>query len=131
LGEHLIKRRAELRLLQREVAERIGTDLFSLIHWEKGQHEPAIRFWPRIISFLGYDPSPVPISLGDHIRAERRRRGFSLALLARECGFDQGTLALIEADAYPHIDPRVRASHAALQRRYGVANGSLDQAVER
>jgi len=111
----------ELRLLQREAANRIGVDVFSLLNWEKGKTEPVIRFWPGIIAFLGHDPSPLPVTLGDHVRAERRRRGCSLALLARECSFDQGTLALIEADAYPRIDPRVRASHEALQRRYGVA----------
>jgi len=114
----------ELRLLLREAAERIGADVFSLINWEKGKTEPAIRFWPGIIAFLGCDPSPLPVTLGEHIRAERRRRGCSLALLARECGFDPGTLALIEADNYQRIDLRVRASHEAIQRRYGLTGPS-------
>lgn len=120
LSEHLVKRRKELGLLLREAAERIGIDVFSLINWEKGRTEPAIRFWPAIIAFLGYDPHPEPSTLGEHVRAERRRRGCSLALLARECTFDPATLALIEADAYLRIDPRVRSSYAAVQRRYGL-----------
>jgi hypothetical protein len=122
LGEHLIKRRMEFRLLLREAAEHIGADVFSLINWEKGKIEPANRFWPGIIAFLGYDPSPLPVTLGDHIRAERRRRGCSLALLARECGFTPGTLALIQADNYPRIDPRVLASYEGLQGRYGLTS---------
>jgi DNA-binding XRE family transcriptional regulator len=110
----------ELRLLLREAAERIGADVFSLINWEKGKTEPAIRSWPGIIAFLGYDPSPEPVTLGDHIRAERRRRGCGLAALAKDLGFDPGTLKLIEADAYTRIDGRVRASYAALRERYGL-----------
>jgi DNA-binding XRE family transcriptional regulator len=114
----------ELRLSLREAAEQIGADVFSLMNWEKGKTEPAIRFWPGIIAFLGYDPSSLPVTLGDHIRSERRRRGCSLALLARECGLDQATLALIETDAYSRIDPRVRASHTALQMRYASATNA-------
>jgi len=105
-----------------EAAEQIGADVFSLINWERGKTEPAIRFWPSIISFLGYDPSPLPVTLGEHIQAERRRRGCGLALLAREYGFDPGTLALIEADTYTRIDGRVRISYAALQERYGIGS---------
>ena len=121
LGEHLIKRRAEFKLLQREAAERIGADVFSLINWEQGHHEPAIRFWPGIIAFLGYDPSPEPVTMGEHIKAERRRRGCGIAALAREFGFDQETLVGIETDTYPRIDPRVRVAYAALLDRYGLA----------
>ena len=119
LADHLIKRRMELRLLLREAAEEIDADVFSLINWEKGKTEPAIRLWPGIIAFLGCDPHPLPVTLGEHIRAERRRRGCSLAALAGEFGFDPGTLKLIEADAYSRIDGRVRASYAALLGRYG------------
>jgi hypothetical protein len=103
-------------------AQRIGADVFSLINWEKGETEPAIRFWPAIIAYLGYDPSPLPVTLGDHIRAERRRRGCNLALLARERGVDPGTLALIEADTYPRIDSRVRASYKARLGRHDRRN---------
>ena len=110
----------ELRLLLREAGERMGTDEFTVINWEKGKTEPAIRFWPGIIAYLGYDPHPDPLTLGEHVRAERRRRGCSLAALAGELGFDPGTLRLIEADAYTRIDGRVRASYAALQERYGL-----------
>lgn len=109
----------------REAAKLMGVDVFTLIHWEKGKTEPAIRLWPAIISFLGYDPSPCPATLGDHVRAERRRRGCSLAALAREVGFDEATLSLIEADKYPRIDVRVRQAHTALQQRFGLADLSV------
>lgn len=116
-----MKRRKELGLLLREAAEQIGVDVFSLINWEKGKTEPAIRFWPAIIAFLGGEPNPAPVTLGQHVRAERRRRGCTLATLARDCGFDPKTLALIEADAYQCIDPRVKISFEALQLRYAEA----------
>jgi DNA-binding XRE family transcriptional regulator len=108
----------ELRLLLREAGEKMGTDEFTVINWEKGKTEPAIRFWPTIIAYLGYDPHPEPLTLGEYVRAERRHRGCSLAALARDLRFDPGTLKLIEADAYTRIDARVRASYAALRERY-------------
>jgi DNA-binding XRE family transcriptional regulator len=52
------KRRLDLGLLQKEVAEKIGPDPWTIANWEKGKTEPGARIIPAIIGFLGYDPRP-------------------------------------------------------------------------
>jgi transcriptional regulator with XRE-family HTH domain len=92
LGDHLKRRRLELGLLQREVAEQLGVSESTLRHWEKYTTTPAIRFVPRILEFLGYDPYPEPIDLSQRLFWARRRRGRSIREVARELGIDPGTL---------------------------------------
>jgi DNA-binding transcriptional regulator YiaG len=64
----------------------------GLGNWEKGYTNPAIRCWPGIIEFLGYDPNPEPSDLAQRIQWARRRRGLSLRGLAVQLGVDPDTL---------------------------------------
>ncbi|MBW2271289.1 MAG: helix-turn-helix transcriptional regulator [Deltaproteobacteria bacterium] len=56
IGDHLLKRRHELGLQQREVAERIGINEWTVANWEKRRTSPTIRHWPKVIEWLGYKP---------------------------------------------------------------------------
>jgi transcriptional regulator with XRE-family HTH domain len=96
LGERLLKRRLDLGLRQRDVAKRLGASHQSYENWEMDKHEPEFRFWPGIISFLGYDPSPEPLSFGERIRATRRREGLSQHGLAERLGLDPSTVTAWE-----------------------------------
>ncbi len=58
VGNHIRKRRLDLKLLQREVAAEIGVSTQTVQYWEAGRHQPAFRHLPAIIRFLGYDPAP-------------------------------------------------------------------------
>jgi transcriptional regulator with XRE-family HTH domain len=78
----------DLGLDQKEVAQIIGVSVFSIIHWENGQHAPEIGFIPTIIRFLGYDPDPEPTSLGERMLAARRRLGITQRQLARRLAVD-------------------------------------------
>ncbi|MBI2963928.1 MAG: transcriptional regulator [Deltaproteobacteria bacterium] len=95
MGDHIRKRRLELGLLQREVADRIGSDAATLVNWEKGNTAPALRFMPVIVAFLGYDPTQnaADASLGTRIAARRRALGLSRRKLAAELGVDETTIA--------------------------------------
>jgi hypothetical protein len=42
--------------------------------------------------YLGFEPWPQPASLGDRLKAERRRRGLSIEGAAALIGVDEGTL---------------------------------------
>lgn len=55
-GDHIRKKRMELKLFQRKVADMLGTDEMSINNWEVNSCMPQIRYFPRIISFLGYEP---------------------------------------------------------------------------
>jgi DNA-binding XRE family transcriptional regulator len=53
----LRKRRLDLGLHQREVAEQIGVDETTIYNWEGQRTDPEIRYMSRIIQFLGDRPS--------------------------------------------------------------------------
>jgi DNA-binding XRE family transcriptional regulator len=56
LGDHLRKRRLDLKLLQKEVAQRLGVGESSVYNWENNLTKPALRYIPKIVKFLGYVP---------------------------------------------------------------------------
>lgn len=91
LGEHLRKRRLELRLTQKQVAERIGVNPWTILNWEKGNTEPPIASMPALLKFLGYAPFPEPKTLSDRMLAKRRAMGWSIKNAARQLGVDEGT----------------------------------------
>ncbi|MBI4664388.1 MAG: helix-turn-helix transcriptional regulator [Verrucomicrobia bacterium] len=56
IGEHIKKRRLELKLKAAEVQRLFGIDKGTLADWEHGKHTPSKRMQSRIVRFLGYDP---------------------------------------------------------------------------
>ena len=93
LGDHIRKRRLELRLLQREAAERLGVNKTSIANWESNRGQPEVRYMPAIIDFLGYDPLPPAESWGAHLVGRRTTLGLTQKEAATHIGVDQGTLA--------------------------------------
>jgi len=93
IGDHLRKRRLDLGLLQREVAERLGVGETTVTNWELNRTTPALQFIPGIIEFLGYAPFPAGASLPDRLRTCRRLCGLSLNRLACLLQVDESTLA--------------------------------------
>lgn len=91
LGEHLKRARLMRGLKQRDLAALIGTDLYTVINWEKDRTKPPVCHVPGIIAFLGYDPFPPPQTLSEHMLAKRRAMGWSIAEAARRLGVDQST----------------------------------------
>lgn len=95
VGDHLKRRRLDLRLTQKEVAREIGVCQKTYEYWEQGRTaEPELRFYPAIIRFLGYDPtaSEATASIGERLRARRRTRGLSRKKAAALLGIDESTL---------------------------------------
>jgi transcriptional regulator with XRE-family HTH domain len=82
----------DLGITQKEAARLMGADQWTVINWEKGRTEPAARYVPRIVRFLGHDPFPRGTTLAQRLRAARRARGLSHRALARELGIDPTTL---------------------------------------
>jgi len=56
LGDHIRKRRLELGLLQREVAERIGAAETTICNWERQRTAPTLSSIPKVLQFLAYVP---------------------------------------------------------------------------
>jgi len=93
IGDHLRKRRLDLGLPQREVAERLGTNSGTITNWELGHTRPEIRFLPGIVRFLGYEPWAAGASVGESLLTFRQEQGLSQAEFARLLGIDPATLS--------------------------------------
>jgi len=56
IGEHLRRRRLELKLFQSEVARRLRVSTVTLSQWETDRLYPTWHYWPRIIEYLDHNP---------------------------------------------------------------------------
>jgi len=109
LGDHLLKRRLDLGHTRKFAASLIGVDPESLKNWEDARTEPAVGFFPRLISYLGYNPLPEAENRGSQIRRERISRGLSRKALADSVGVDEGTVKRMEEDVKGMARRAIRA----------------------
>lgn len=97
IGDHILKRRMELGILQSQLAERFGVEVDTIRNWERNRSRPTLRYRPAILEFLGYDPVPKePETLGEKLLKYRRDRGMTQKELARRIGIDPGTISRLE-----------------------------------
>jgi transcriptional regulator with XRE-family HTH domain len=101
IGRLLRERRIELRLTQKQAAVGLHVNEFTLMNWELGRRVPGDRYYPTLISYLGCEPWPEPTTLCARIRAQRLRRGLTIAQLAAVLGVDEGSLAAWERGQKP------------------------------
>lgn len=107
IGEHIKRRRLELRLLQRDVAGQIGVHHESVKNWERGVLKPMIRHLPRIIEFLGYNPEPKPKPVAERIVHIRRQLGMTQEAMAKALAIDPATLWRWENGCTTPPEPRI------------------------
>lgn len=120
IGDHIKKRRLELGLYQRQVAELIGVDECTVTNWERKRTTPALRYMPKIIEFLGYDPSVGEHdTLGGNLLHYRESRGMTQKVLARRIGIDPTTLSRVERNQGRSLNP-VMEKLVDFLRRSGV-----------
>jgi transcriptional regulator with XRE-family HTH domain len=98
LGDHIRKQRLGLGLTQLATATRLGANPWTIRNWEKGRTSVALRYYRKVVEFLGYNPLPEALSRGEAIRRERLARGWSRRRLASISGVDEGTVRRLEAD---------------------------------
>ena len=72
LGQHLRRRRLELGLTQKQAAQRLGANPWTVLNWEKEHTVPPFEAMPSILRWLGYDPFPTPTTLPERMLAKRR-----------------------------------------------------------
>jgi transcriptional regulator with XRE-family HTH domain len=100
LGDHLRARRIDLGLFQSQVAAQIGVHELTICNWEGNESQPAIRWIPAIIKFLGYDPANSPSSFPERLIAARKVRGLTQRELAAELGLNPSTIRGWECGAH-------------------------------
>lgn len=97
IGEHLRKRRLQLRLLQGDVANIFHVCEDSITGWENGRSVPQIQYYPKLIEFLGYNPFPVDTdTVGGRIKKYRIEHGLSHRRLGKMIGVDASTIGAWE-----------------------------------
>ena len=96
LGQHLRKRRLDLDLLQRQVADILGVTENTVHIWETQTHSAGLACWPAILEFLGYDPRPPGRTIGEKLKLHREALGLSAAALAHRWGVDPATVTKYE-----------------------------------
>ena len=93
IGDHLLRRRLALKLLQRDVAKQLAVNVASIVNWENNLSKPKVSYMPAIIRFLGYNPLPPSEGLADRLVQARTAMGLSQKAAAGRIGVDQCTLA--------------------------------------
>lgn len=116
IGHHILKRRLDLGLQQKQAARQIGVHPGCLENWEYGRTTPADRFMPAVIQFLGYNPLPSPSTTGERIAYARAACGWSRKRLARLADVDEATVRRIENNS-AHVGRRVIV---AVRRALGI-----------
>jgi transcriptional regulator with XRE-family HTH domain len=124
IGDHIRKRRLDLKLLQKDVAGMLKVDTNTITNWERNRCQPKLYLIARIVGFIGYEPvHSGSLTLGESLRQYRRLKGIGQKELARKLGIDPSTLAKYEAGK----NKRRTALEARLKSlMIGVARRRLD-----
>jgi site-specific DNA recombinase len=93
LGDHLLRRRLTLKLLQRQVAKTIGVEKSTVANWEASRTKPSVEYMPAIIRFLDYDPLPPSDRWADRLVRGRTAMGLTQRESAHSIGVNASTLA--------------------------------------
>ncbi len=103
IGDHIRKRRLDLKLTQKQVAELVGVDQTTVWNWERNRCKPTIARIPELTDFLGYVPIENGMTtLGEHLKTFRILSGMSQRALARVLGIDPSTLSKLESGKRTH-----------------------------
>ena len=90
LGDHIRKRRLDLKLEQDDLAKMFNANRGTIANWEQNRFEPAIEFMPKIFEFLEYIPKDLfrAETLPEKILFYRQIHGLTQKELAKQVGVD-------------------------------------------
>lgn len=108
LGDYLRKARLDRGLRQEDAARELDVTPSTVTRWEGNLTRVAIRFLPKVVAFLGYDPREEGGELGERVRMLRERQGLSQVGLAAKLGVDTSTVARLESGRVRKLFPKVR-----------------------
>lgn len=101
IGDKIRNRRLALGLMQRQVAELLGTFEESVYRWEMNRNAPDMKHMPKIIEFLGYCPVTIDTeTVGGKIKQYRYNKGLSQEELATLLGVNESTVFHYEKSAH-------------------------------
>lgn len=98
LGDPLRAKRLRLGWLQIDLAKHFGVAENTIWRWERNESTPSIRYIPKMVAFLGYNPLPQPESLREKLILIRKLLGLSQKAMARRLEVDETTLRCFERE---------------------------------
>jgi hypothetical protein len=81
-GDRPKARRLGLGTFQKDAANQLGIDQFTLISWKKNRAELLVTCYPTILAFLGYDLARKPQTIGEHSKPHTEGLGFTIRAAA-------------------------------------------------
>lgn len=93
LGDHLLARRLDKKLYQKDVGEILGVDGNTILNWEKNYTDPEVKYYPKIMEFFKYCPIHFAQNFGELLLLHRTHRGLSLRALAEFLQVDPGSIS--------------------------------------
>jgi transcriptional regulator with XRE-family HTH domain len=92
LGEHLRKWRLDRGLRQRDVADTLGVQEQAVTLWERNRRKPRLKSLAKLHELIGTEPPDLGGSVGQRLRSQRIRLGWTQEDLARKLGVSQKLL---------------------------------------
>lgn len=93
IGEHLRKKRMDLGLFQRDLADIMGVSEDCITYWETNKSEPQINYFPKIHLFLGYSPLKFDENkFVGRLKALRWKKGLSYKSFGKLLGVNGSTV---------------------------------------
>ncbi len=103
----LYQKRNILGLSKAAAAEQLGVHREMVGHWERGQHEPRVKYGPAIIRFLGDDTWLADGSFAERLHRCRMIMGWTRDALARYLGCDAKFVCDWESGMAPSPDRQI------------------------
>lgn len=93
IGDHIRKKRLDLKLLQKDVAKIFNVSEDCITYWENNRSKPLTYYYPDVIRFLGYCPFVLDLNtFKGRILAYRYLNGLSRKHFAKMMGVDPQTV---------------------------------------
>ena len=97
IGQHIRRTRIDQGLSRAELAARLSVHPETIRFWETGRTKPAVRLYPWVLAFLGYDLEGTALTIGAAVLRRRRQLGLSQRELARMLRIAPSTVWRVES----------------------------------
>jgi len=101
IGDYLYKKRLDLNLTQKQVAQNIlKTSVDNIRNWETNRSQISLLFYPRVIDFINFCPYDASLPLGLKLKERRNNLGLSIKKLSQILDINPCTIAYWERNEH-------------------------------
>lgn len=124
IGDHIRRRRHDLRLTRKMAAEILGSSVDVIKNWESNETMPTVRLMPKVIEFLGYSPYDLAdMSCAEEIKARRKMLGLTQAQIAAQLNVSPETIVDWEKGRTRPVRRRIDMVEAFLTSSVAMSQG--------